>query len=104
MRGFGYLQLGPKDINNDPIGGRSLNEFALEGRYRFGNFGVVGFFDAGQTYESSTPKFNDWRVGVGVGGRFYTNFGPVRLDIATPLNRRKGDPRVSVYVSIGQAF
>ena len=104
VRGFGYLQLGPKDINNDPIGGRSLNEFALEGRYRFGNFGVVGFVDAGQTYESSTPKFNDWRVGVGVGGRFYTNFGPVRLDIATPLNRRKGDPRVSVYVSIGQAF
>ena len=104
VRGFGYQQLGPKDLNNDPIGGRSLNEFALEGRYRFGNFGVVGFVDAGQAYESSTPKFNDWRVGVGVGGRFYTNFGPVRLDIATPLNRRQGDSRFSVYVSIGQAF
>jgi translocation and assembly module TamA len=104
VRGFGYQQLGPKDPNNDPIGGRSLNEFALEGRYRFGNFGVVGFVDAGQAYESSVPKFDDWRMGVGLGGRFYTNFGPVRLDLATPLNRRPGESRVSVYVSIGQAF
>ena len=104
VRGFGYQQLGPKDFNNDPIGGRSLNEFALEGRYRFGNFGVAGFVDAGQAYESSIPKFDDLRVGVGVGGRFYTNFGPVRLDLATPLNRRQGEAKVSVYVSIGQAF
>jgi translocation and assembly module TamA len=104
VRGFGYQQLGPKDLNNDPIGGRSLNEFALEGRYRFGNFGVAGFVDAGQAYESSIPKFDDLRVGVGVGGRFYTNFGPVRLDLATPLNRRPGEAKVSVYVSIGQAF
>ena len=43
-------------------------------------------------------------MGVGVGGRFYTNFGPIRLDIATPINRRQGESRVSVYVSIGQAF
>ena len=104
VRGFGYQRLGPLDPNYDPIGGRSLNEFALEGRYRFGNFGVVGFIDAGQAYESSIPKFDDWRVGVGVGGRFYTNFGPVRLDLATPLNRRPADSRFSVYVSIGQAF
>ena len=104
VRGFGYQRLGPLDPNNDPIGGRSVNEFALEGRYRFGNFGVVGFVDAGQAYESSIPKFDDWRVGVGMGGRFYTNFGPIRLDLAAPLNRRSGDSRFSVYVSIGQAF
>lgn len=104
VRGFGYQRLGPLDPNNDPIGGRSVNEFALEGRYRFGNFGVVGFVDAGQAYVSSIPKFDDWRVGVGLGGRFYTNFGPVRLDLATPVNRRPGDSRFSVYVSIGQAF
>jgi translocation and assembly module TamA len=104
VRGFGYQRLGPLDPKYDPIGGRSVNEIALEGRYRFGNFGVVGFVDAGQAYESSIPKFDDWRVGVGIGGRFYTNFGPIRLDLATPLNRRPGDSRFSVYVSIGQAF
>ncbi len=104
VRGFGYQQLGPKDPNNDPIGGRSLNEAAFEARYRFGNFGIVGFVDAGQVYRGSTPTFDNLRFGAGIGGRFYTNFGPMRLDVATPINRQPGEARVSVYVSIGQAF
>nr|WP_077146423.1 BamA/TamA family outer membrane protein [Sphingopyxis sp. KK2] len=104
VRGFGYQQLGPKDPNNDPIGGRSVNEAAVEARYRFGNYGVVGFVDAGQVYTGSTPDFSNLRYGVGIGGRFYTNFGPMRLDVATPINRQPGEGRVSVYVSIGQAF
>jgi translocation and assembly module TamA len=104
VRGFGYQELGPRDANNDPLGGRSLNEFALEARYRFGNYGIVPFIDAGQVYESSTPKFSDMRFGVGIGGRLYTNFGPIRVDIATPLDRRKGEARFTAYVSIGQAF
>lgn len=104
VRGFGYQQLGPKDPNLDPIGGRSVNEAAVEARYRFGNYGIVGFVDAGQVYEGSTPTFQNLRFGAGIGGRFYTNFGPMRLDIATPINRQPGEARVSVYVSIGQAF
>lgn len=104
VRGYGYQKLGPRDPNNDPIGGRSVNEAAVEVRYRFGNFGVVGFVDAGQVYESSIPKFSNPSFGAGIGGRFYTNFGPIRLDVATPLNRQPGDSRVTVYVSIGQAF
>ena len=104
VRGFGFQELGPKDPNNDPIGGRSMNEAAIEARYRFGNFGVVGFVDSGQVYESSIPKFDNMRFGVGIGGRFYTNFGPLRLDVATPINRQPGESKVTVYVSIGQAF
>lgn len=104
VRGFGYQELGPKDPEARPIGGRSLVEAATEVRYRFGNYGVVGFVDAGQVYTSTLPKFTDWRFGVGIGGRFYTNFGPMRLDVATPINRQPGESRVSVYISIGQAF
>jgi translocation and assembly module TamA len=122
VRGFGFNQLGPRvDLANPkfdptdpeeedppfisvPTGGRSLNEFAIEGRYRFGNYGVVAFIDAGQVYDSQSPRFSDMRFGVGVGGRVYTNFGPLRFDVATPLGRRKGEPLVAVYVSIGQAF
>jgi translocation and assembly module TamA len=104
VRGFGYQELGPRDANNDPLGGRSTNEFALEARYRFGNYGIVPFIDAGQVYESSMPKFRDLRFGAGIGGRLYTNFGPIRVDIATPLDRRKGEARFTAYVSIGQAF
>ncbi len=104
VRGFGFQELGPRDPDNNPIGGRSTNEASIETRYRFGNYGVAGFVDAGQVYESSLPRFNDWRFGVGIGGRFYTNFGPLRLDIATPINRQPSESRISVYVSIGQAF
>jgi translocation and assembly module TamA len=56
VRGFGYQQLGPKDVDNNPIGGRSLTEFAVEARYRFGNYGIVPFFDGGRVGESSTPE------------------------------------------------
>jgi len=104
VRGFGYQELGPKDPNNDPIGGRSLNEAAVEARYRFGNFGIVGFVDAGQVYTSSRPDFSNLRYGIGVGARYYTNFGPMRFDIATPIDRQPGESKISVYISIGQAF
>lgn len=104
VRGFGYQQLGPRDFAGDPIGARSVNEAAFEVRYRFGDYGVVGFVDVGQAYAGSTPQFSNLRAGVGVGARFYTNFGPVRLDVATPLARRTGESRFNVYVSIGQAF
>jgi len=104
VRGFGYQQLGPRDINNDPVGGRSLVEGAIEARYRFGDYGIVPFFDVGQAYASTQPKFSDLRYGVGIGARYYTNFGPVRFDVATPLARRKGEGKVAIYISIGQAF
>ena len=123
VRGFGFQQLGPRAVYPDPnfefdpekpdevadtiyrpLGGRSLNEVAAEVRYRFGNFGVVGFLDAGQVYEDTVPDFSDLRYGVGIGGRYYTNFGPLRLDVAMPLDRREGESSFAVYVSIGQAF
>jgi len=104
VRGYGYQELGPKDANNDPVGGRSVNEFAVEGRYRFGDYGVVAFVDAGQVYESSMPQFSNIRYGAGVGGRFYTNFGPFRADIAMPINRQPGESKFALYIGIGQAF
>ena len=104
MRGYGYQRLGPFDPNGDPVGGRSLNEFAVEARYRFGDFGIVPFLDAGNSYASTFPRASDLKLGAGIGGRFYTNFGPFRIDAATPLNRRKGDSKLALYISIGQAF
>ncbi len=104
VRGFAYQKLGPLDPEGDPRGGRSLNEASAEVRYRFGNFGVVGFVDVGQSYAKTLPRFSDLRMGAGIGGRYYTNFGPLRIDVATPLDRRPGEGRFNVYVSIGQAF
>jgi len=104
VRGFGYQQLGPKDIDDKPIGGRSLTEFALEARYRFGDYGIVPFFDAGRVGESSTPSLKNMRYGAGIGVRYYTNFGPFRIDVATPINRQPGESKIALYISIGQAF
>ncbi|WP_461158443.1 autotransporter assembly complex protein TamA [Sphingobium sp. TomMM35A] len=104
VRGYGYQDIGPRDANNDPIGGKSLAEFSLESRVRFGNFGVVPFIDAGNISTSFLPRFRDLRIGAGLGLRYYSSFGPIRIDVGTPLNPQKGDPRVAVYVSLGQAF
>lgn len=104
VRGFGYQELGPKDPNGEPIGGRSVVESSAEIRYRFGNYGVVAFVDGGQVSTGSVPSLAGYRLGAGIGARLYTNFGPLRFDIATPIHREVGESRVAVYISIGQAF
>ncbi|MBA3577713.1 MAG: BamA/TamA family outer membrane protein [Sphingomonas sp.] len=104
VRGFGYQQLGPRDPEGNPLGGLSVFEAAGEVRYRFGDYGAVAFVDAGQVYNDHVPSFSGLRIGVGVGARYYTNFGPIRVDVATPIDRRSGESLINVYVSIGQAF
>ncbi|HEX6071644.1 MAG TPA: BamA/TamA family outer membrane protein [Sphingomicrobium sp.] len=108
VRGYGYQRLGPKDIDGDPIGGRGLAEFALEARIRLkqfgGNFGIVPFFDGGSLTTEAWPDFKDWRFAVGLGARYYSSFGPIRIDLGVPLNRQQGDGPVAVTVSLGQAF
>jgi len=108
VRGYGYQRLGPRDGDGDPVGGRGLAEFALEARYRLtafgGNFGIVPFLDGGTLSDKSWPDFKDWQFGAGIGFRYYSNFGPIRVDVGTPLNPRNGDSRVAVTVSLGQAF
>ena len=104
LRGYGYQQVGPQDAQNNPRGGDSIVEGSFETRVRFGNFGIVPFVDAGQVYTSTLPSFTDIRFGAGLGARYYTSFGPVRIDIATPINGRRSDAKVQFYVSIGQAF
>jgi translocation and assembly module TamA len=105
VRGYSFQGLGPRDpVFDDPIGGRSLAEFALEARVRIGNFGIVPFIDAGNIYTSPLPELDDLRFGAGIGVRYHTRFGPIRVDVGTPLSRQSGDPRVAVYVSLGQAF
>jgi translocation and assembly module TamA len=105
VRGYGFQRLGPRDpVFDDPIGGRSVTEFAVEARIRWGNWGVVPFLDGGNISTSPLPKFDNLRFGAGIGVRYHTRFGPIRVDVGTPLNPQRGDSRVAVYVSLGQAF
>mgnify|MGYP002336250498 CR=1 FL=1 len=108
VRGYGYQQLGPRDVDGDPIGGRGLAEFGLEARIKLnafgGNFGVVPFIDGGSLTNRVLPDFAKWRFAAGLGARYYSSFGPIRVDVGVPLNRQKGDGIVAVTVSLGQAF
>lgn len=107
VRGYSYQAIGPRDLNNDPVGGRSLAEAAVEARFRFGannQFGIVPFVDAGTISSDALPSVREMRVGAGIGLRYYSSFGPIRVDVGTPLNPQPGDPRIGVYVSLGQAF
>jgi translocation and assembly module TamA len=107
VRGFVYQSAGPRDAFNNPLGGASVVEGSVEFRQRFGkSLGAVAFVDAGSAYPDVLPNFSLFapRVGAGVGARYYTDFGPIRLDVGFPLNAREGDPPFGIYVSLGQAF
>jgi translocation and assembly module TamA len=105
VRGYGYQNLGPRDASGNALGGRSSLLFSGELRYRINDqFGVVGFVDAGNAFASMAPSPWNLRVSVGAGLRYMTPVGPIRLDLAVPLQRRSGDPALAVYVGLGQAF
>ena len=108
VRGYGYRAIGPRDGDNVANGGLSLLEASIEARIDTplldGAVGVVPFLDAGTVSTGSTPTLNDIRFGAGVGARYYTGFGPLRLDVAVPLNRGPDDSWIAVYVALGQAF
>ena len=107
VRGYGYQMAGPVDAAGNPRGGLSVIEAGAEARYRATEtIGVVAFVDGGQTYEDTMPGFSGSLLwGTGLGLRYYTPIGPVRLDVAMPLDRRRGiDDAFQIYVSLGQAF
>jgi translocation and assembly module TamA len=106
IRGYGYQLVGPMFPKTDiPVGGTAVTAGGLEFRQRFyANWGAVAFVDAGQVSASLKPLPSDVRVGTGAGVRYYTPIGPIRLDIAVPVNRRQGDDSFEVYIGLGQAF
>ena len=105
VRGYEYQGVGPRLPDNTPRGGLSLFETSLEIRRDvWRSFQAVAFVDAGAIGFQETPNFNNLRYGAGVGVRYKLPFGPIRADIAFPLDRREGDADFQIYVSIGQAF
>lgn len=107
LRGYAYQLAGPLDKGNHPIGGRSFVENTIELRQKINkNLGLVAFIDSGNVFEDKTPRLNKKMFhGVGVGVRYFTDFGPLRLDIAIPLKKRKKvDKELQVYFGIGQDF
>lgn len=106
VRAYGYQELGPIGADGDPTGGRSQLELGTELRWRmFEDFGGAIFVEGGNVYDDPLPD-PDERIlwGAGVGLRYFTDFGPLRLDVAFPINPRRSDDVFQFYVGIGQAF
>ena len=106
VRGYAYQAIGPKDRYGDPMGGRSFQDVNFEARFRVSeSIGIVPFVDGGMVYSDEYPElFQDFQWAAGLGLRYYTPIGPIRFDVAVPLDKKDGDSDYQFYISIGQAF
>src|SRR5437660_1648937 len=111
IRGYRYQSVGPLFPNGNPIGGTAINAGSVEYRQRIGtNFGTAVFVDAGNVSKNLNPLNGELRFGAGAGLRYYTPIGPIRLDVAVPIQRLSGkgvpnpDDPFQIYIGLGQAF
>lgn len=106
VRGFSFQEAGPLDADNDPIGGRSKIEGAIEARVKvIKNLQLAGFVDAGSVSTKALPDFSDdFFFGYGGGVRYLTPIGPIRVDVAFPFDKRDTDSDFQIYVALGQPF
>ncbi|WP_454814627.1 autotransporter assembly complex protein TamA [Labrys neptuniae] len=118
VRGYNFRSLGPKLDNGFVVGGRSLLEGSLEMRIKVtDSIGIVPFVDAGSAFSTSYPSFDeDMKIGAGVGLRYYTSLGAIRVDIArglTPVKgfviedgkvKKKNTPPFALYIGLGESF
>ncbi|MBS0277877.1 MAG: outer membrane protein assembly factor [Proteobacteria bacterium] len=104
VRGFAYQSIGPQFSDGNPVGAKSVDAASIEFRQRIGeDWGGVAFVDAGQA-STGAPFTGDVRAGAGVGARYYTPIGAVRLDVAVPLNPLPKGDKFEIYIGLGQAF
>ncbi len=106
IRGYAYQSVGPRE-DGQPIGGLSLVESSFELRWRTTRqLGFVLFVDGGSAYEPEISDFNEsYQWGAGLGFRYFTGVGPIRVDFGVPINPRDDiDNNFEFYISIGQAF
>ncbi|MCX7098548.1 MAG: autotransporter assembly complex protein TamA [Methylococcales bacterium] len=84
IRGYAYKELGPKDDQGNVIGGKFLTVLSFEyEKAVYGDWGVSVFLDTGDAFNPDDIKL---KSGAGLGVRWYSPFGPVRVDFAVPLN------------------
>ncbi|EAR50282.1 putative outer membrane protein [Oceanicola granulosus HTCC2516] len=105
VRGQPFQSLGV-EVGDATIGGTSFLGAQLEGRVRVRDrISAVGFYDYGQVGDDPYPTADDpSHAGAGIGVRYDTGIGPIRLDVATPVSGDDAFEAVQLYIGIGQAF
>lgn len=105
VRGYGYKQISPLNSDGQETGGRSYIEASIEARIGItDSIQIVPFMDAADVSTDYFPDFSDIRASAGLGVRYLTGFGPIRLDVALPLDRYPSGDRYGIYAGIGQSF
>lgn len=105
VRGYTYQSIGPLFPDDKPEGGLAIDAGTIELRQHITkSIGIVPFVDAGQVSAHSTPFAGPVRVGVGLGLRYYTGIGPIRVDFAVPLKRTPASDAFALYIGLGEAF
>lgn len=106
VRGFRYQGVGPQyGKTKYGIGGTSMDAGSVEFRQRLPmNLGFAGFVDAGQVGTGSRPGQGTLRVGYGGGVRYFTPIGPIRVDVALPMNRPAYGDKWELYFGLGETF
>ena len=104
VRGYAYQSLGPQFPDHKPVGAKSVDAGTIEFRQRIGeDWGAAAFVDAGQA-STGSPFIGKVYAGAGVGARYYTPIGAVRVDVAVPLVHLPGGDAFELYIGLGQAF
>ncbi|ANW33967.1 hypothetical protein KvSKV_08535 [Ketogulonicigenium vulgare] len=109
VRGQSYRSLGipvSRGGVDYEVGGASFVGAQLEARFDMtDSLSLVGFYDAAMIGADALPEDGDpWHAGTGIGIRYNTPIGPIRLDVGTPANGDDFAKSVQVYIGIGQAF
>jgi outer membrane protein insertion porin family len=104
LRGWSRSTLGPLRQNGNPIGGKSLIEASIELRYPIiGIVSGVVFTDFGNVWlPAFTYKLDNLRYSGGIGVRVSTPIGPIRLDVAWPVDDR--ETGAQFHLNVGHAF
>ncbi|MCX8068983.1 MAG: outer membrane protein assembly factor, partial [Thermodesulfovibrionales bacterium] len=104
VRGYEQDGLGPKGSDGNPTGGNLFAMGNLELRSDIGKgIGLVNFLDFGNVWQR-TDKLSGIKYTTGVGLRYNTPVGPLRVDYGFKLNRDKGDSKGALHFSLGHAF
>jgi len=106
VRGYEHDTLGPKGSNGSPTGGNAFVLTNVELRASIGKgFGLVTFMDGGNVWRrNSDIKISEMKYTAGIGIRYNTPVGPLRVDYGHKLDRETGESAGEVHFSIGHAF
>lgn len=100
VRGYGYKKISPKNADGELIGGSRLATASLEYQYQvYPKWWIASFFDSGLAADSFAT--NELRYGAGMGVRWASPVGAIKLDIATPIRDKDNSRNIQFYIGLG---